>query len=148
MVVVSDLVDDVNNIHPINKHDVGLRLANWALSDHYHQQGIAYKNPVYKSMEIANDKAVLSFENVPTGLICKGKTITEFFIAGSDKIFYPAIVKIERDKLVVSAKQVFAPVAVRFSFNNTSIGNIFNTEGLPVTPFRTDTWEVDRSKLF
>lgn len=148
MVVVSDLVDDVNNIHPINKHDVGLRLANWALADHYNHSGLTYKNPVYKNIEIFKDKAIISFNNVPSGIICKGKTVTEFFIAGADKIFYPATVKIEKDKLVVSAKQVLAPVAVRFSFNNTAIGNIFSTEGLPVTPFRTDNWEVDRSKLF
>ncbi len=69
-------------------------------------------------------------------------TATEFLIAGSDQNFLPAEVKLEKDKIVVSNKQITNPVAVRFSFSNTGMSNVFNKEGLPVIPFRTDNWEV------
>ena len=68
-------------------------------------------------------------------------------IAGEDKIFYPAEAKIEIDKLLVWSKQVKKPVAVRYAFGNTAIGNIFSLNGLPLTAFRTDNWQVDTSKI-
>ncbi len=145
MIVIADLVSDVKNIHPVNKHDVGYRLANWALAETYHKSGIVYRSPVYKEMTIKKNKAVFSFDNVRTTLISKDKTVTELYIAGADKIFYPAQSKIEKDKLIVWSKVVTAPVAVRYAFGNTSIGNLFSSEGLPVTPFRTDNWQVDTS---
>ena len=67
MVVVTDLVDNINDIHPKNKHDVGLRLANWALAETYKQKNIAYKNPMYKSKTTNKDQIILSFDNVPKG---------------------------------------------------------------------------------
>lgn len=146
MVVVTDLVDDTTDIHPKNKHDVGYRLANWALAETYHKSGIVYKSPAYRGMEIQKDKATLFFDNAPNGLMTKDKNITALYIAGADKIFYPATAKIENDKLIVSAKQVPQPVAVRFSFTNAGVGNLFSNEGLPVAPFRTDDWELDTSK--
>lgn len=142
MVVVTDLVDDTTDIHPKNKHDVGYRLANWALSETYHKTGIVYKSPVYKSMEVQKDKAIISFDNVPTGLMMKDKNATALFIAGVDKIFHPAMAKIENDKLIAWSKDVPQPVAVRFSFTNAGVGNIFSKEGLPVAPFRTDDWDL------
>lgn len=147
MAVISDLVADTNNIHPTNKRDVGLRLANWALAQTYHKDGIVYKSPIYKSISIQKDKAVIDFDNAGTGLMAKDKKITELFIAGEDKIFYPAEAKIDNDKLVVWSKQVKQPVAVRYEFSNTGIGNLFGKEGLPVAPFRTDDWEVDTSTI-
>ena len=90
MVVITDLVADTNNIHPINKHDVGYRLANWALAETYNQQGIAYKSPMYKSMTVNKDKAIISFDNVLKGLTIKGGNVRELYIAGNDKIFFPA----------------------------------------------------------
>ncbi len=142
MVVVSDITGDTTDIHPRNKKDVGARLANWALSETYHKNGIVYKNPVYKSIEVKKDKAVISFDNVPNGLLSKDKKIAAVWIAGEDRIFYPADAKIENDKLIVSSKSVKAPAAVRFSFSNAAVGNLFSKEGLPVVPFRTDDWEV------
>jgi len=144
MVVVSDLVDDTADIHPKNKHDVGYRLANWALAETYHKTGIFYKSPVYKSMSVNKDKAVISFDNARNGLMTKDKKITTLFIAGADRNFYPAEGIIQGDKLIVWSKSVKQPVAVRFSFSNTAIGNIFSKEGLPVAPFRTDDWAVEQ----
>jgi sialate O-acetylesterase len=145
MVVVTDLVNDTNNIHPTNKHDVGFRLANWALAKTYNKQGIDYKSPLYKSMEVQKGKAIIRFEDDNIGLYSKGKEIKEVFVAGEDKVFYPAQARLERDKLIVWSKQVKKPVAVRYAFGNTSIGNLFSKGGLPVTAFRTDSWEVDTS---
>lgn len=137
MVVVSDLVADTGNIHPTNKHDVGARLANWALHDTYKKEGIAYRSPMYTNMEVKKDKVYLSFDNA---IAIKGKTVTELYVAGSDKQFYPAEAKLEKDKLVVWSKLVKEPVAIRYQFTNTGIGNLFSKEGLPVVPFRTDSW--------
>jgi len=147
MVVITDLVDDVNNIHPQDKHDVGYRLANWALAETYHKPGIIYKSPVFKAMDVQKGKAIISFENVKSGLQSKSGAITELYIAGSDKIFYPAKAKIDHDKLIVWSKPVPNPIAVRYAFGNTAIGNLFSKEGLPVTAFRTDRWDVDTSAV-
>lgn len=147
MVVITDLVDNIKDIHPQNKIDVANRLANWALAETYKQNITAYKSPVFKNMEITKNKAVLFFDNAPAGFIIKGGgKATEFYIAGEDKNFLPADVKIEKDRIVVFHKQIKNPVAVRFSFSNTAMSNLFSKEGLPVCPFRTDNWEVDTSK--
>ncbi len=148
MVVITDLVDDIKDIHPRKKHEVSKRLAGWALAETYHKEGLVYKSPMYRNMEVNKNKATIYFDNAAGGLILKGpeKKATEFYIAGDDKNFLPADVKIEGDHLVLSSKLVKNPVAVRFSYGNTAIGNIFNREGLPVCPFRTDDWEVDTTK--
>ena len=140
MVVISDLVDDTTNIHPKNKHDVGLRLANWALAETYHLPGIYYKNPGFQGMETKGDKLILSFADAPSGLVVKGGEIHALYIAGEDKVFYPAEGRIQGSRLTVSSRDVKSPVAVRYQFSNAGIGNVFSKEGLPVQPFRTDSW--------
>jgi sialate O-acetylesterase len=142
MVVISDLVTDTTNIHPKNKHDVGIRLANWALGDTYHKEGVVYKNPAFKNMEVKGDKISIRFENAPHGLLIKGTETTALSISGEDKIFYPARGKLEGDQLIVSSPQVKKPVAVRYQFSDAGIGNLSGKEGLPVAPFRTDNWPV------
>lgn len=146
MVVVTDLIDSVTNIHPSNKHDVGLRLANWALAETYNQKNIAYKSPVYKSKTTTNNKITLSFENAGKGLQANGK-ITGFFISGEKEEWLPAEARIEKDKIIVWNDNLSAPVHVRFGFGNTLIGNVFNKEGLPLCPFRTDNWHADQSPV-
>lgn len=143
MVVITDLVADTNDIHPTDKHNVGLRLANWALAETYHQTGITYKSPVFKTLTVENGKAIISFDNVEKGLVIKGGNAKELSIAGSDKVFYPATAVVKNGQLIVSSKMVKQPVAVRFGFGNAAVGNLFSTEGLPVAPFRTDDWTVD-----
>ncbi|TKK64284.1 sialate O-acetylesterase [Ilyomonas limi] len=143
MVVITDLVADTNDIHPTNKHDVGIRLANWALAETYNQQGIAYRSPMYKNMAVDKDKAIITFDNVLNGLAIKGGSAKELYISGSDHIFFPANATVKNGQLVVWSKFVKQPVAVRYGFGNTAEGNIFSTEGLPVAPFRTDDWAVN-----
>jgi sialate O-acetylesterase len=140
MVVISDLVSDTTNIHPKDKHDVGIRLANWALAETYHRSGLFYKNPRFQQMEVNGDKLVLTFTDASGGLMAKGGEVRELFVAGDDRIFYPAVAKIEGSRLVLSSRAVKKPVAARYQFSNAGIGNIFSKEGLPMAPFRTDAW--------
>lgn len=146
MVIVSDLTENVKDIHPRQKKGVGERLANLALAETYHKSVPGYKSPQYRSLEIKKDKAIVYFENAAEGLMIKDNDkkarASEFYIAGEDRNFLPADVKIEGDHVVVSSKDVKNPVAVRFSFSDTGIGNLYSNAGLPVAPFRTDSWEV------
>jgi sialate O-acetylesterase len=147
MVVVSDLVNDTLNIHPSNKKDVGIRLANLALADTYKLKKTGYKSPVFKSFTVEKSNIIIEFDYAETGLTIKGKDPKEIFIADESKVFYPAQVKIKGNKLFVSSKQLKNPKAVRYQFSNAGIGNLFSHAGLPVSPFRTDNWEVDTSKV-
>ena len=140
MVVITDLVTDTTNIHPKNKHEVGYRLAAWALADNYHQKDIVYKSPSLKSFETKGDKLVVYVLDAPGGLQVSGPDVKALFVAGEDKVFYPAQLKIEGDVLIVSSKLVKRPVAVRYQYSSAGIGNIFGKSGLPLAPFRTDKW--------
>jgi sialate O-acetylesterase len=147
VIIITDLVDNINDIHPTNKHDVGLRLANWALGESYGVKSIAYKSPQFQSMEVVKGKAILTFQNAPNGLICNEKTISGFYLSGDKEQWFPAEARIEGNKITVWCKSVPVPAQVRFGFGNTLIGNLFSKEGLPVIPFRTDNWVVDQSAV-
>jgi len=138
MVVISDLVDDVKNIHPKNKLDVGKRLAAFALAETYKQNVGEYKSPAYQSMQVEKGKIRLTFDHAASGLKCTGKSPEKFLIAGDDKNFVPATAKIEGNTIVLSSKLVKVPVAVRFCFDDATMPDVFSTEGLPLAPFRTD----------
>lgn len=140
MVVISDLVNDTTNIHPKDKHDVGDRLAAWALAATYHREGIVHKDPAFRSMEVQGDRAVITCANAPGGLIVRGEPVKGLYVAGEDRIFRPAGTRVEGDRLVIYASGVKKPVAVRYQFSNAGIGNIFGKDGLPLAPFRTDDW--------
>ena len=140
MVVITDLVSDVKNIHPRDKKDVGERLANLALSHTYGKPGFSSQYPIYKSMEVEKGKIKISFDDVEAGLMSKGNPLTEFYIAGADKAFYPANAKISGNNVIVWNNDVKSPIAVRFGFSNAAIPNLFSKNGLPVNIFRTDDW--------
>jgi len=142
MIVINDLVSDVHNVHPADKHHVGLRLANWALADHYNTPGIVYKSPVIKDFHINQNKIIIQVDNAPNGLQLKGEKAAGLFIAGADSIFYPAETVIKKNIIEVWSKQVSKPVTVRYCFSDTAIGNVFSKDGLPLAPFRTDKWPV------
>jgi sialate O-acetylesterase len=141
MVLTSDLVDNINDIHPKMKKEVGERLANYALAETYGLKNIAYKIPMYQSMQVEKDRVRVRFTNAENGLTSKG-ALTEFFIAGEDKKFVPANAKIEGNTVVVWSKEVPKPIAVRFGFRNAAILNLYNKEGVPVNLFRSDDWPV------
>lgn len=140
MVVVSDLVDNIKDIHPKNKLDVGKRLANYALAETYKQNVDAYKSPSFESMKVEKDKVRLTFNNAAAGLKSTGKTPLKFLIAGDDQKFVEATAKIDGSTVILSSKTVKTPVAARFCFDDTSMPDVFSTEGLPLAPFRTDKW--------
>ena len=140
MVVVHDLVGDVKNIHPHNKKDVGLRLANYALAETYGKKQLIYKSPMYKSMVVEKDKIRVSFTDTGAGLMSKGDTLTEFYIAGEDKKFMPALAVIKGNTVLVSNATIQHPVAVRYGFTSAAMPNLFSKDGLPVSLFRTDNW--------
>lgn len=146
MVVTTDLIDSVTNIHPSNKHDVGYRLANWALAETYGKKITGYKSPVYRSKTTNKNKITLSFDHALKGLTAKGE-ITGFFISGVKEEWFPAEARIEKDKITVWSDKIPNPLHVRFGFGNTIIGNVFSKEGLPLCPFRTDNWLVNQSQI-
>jgi sialate O-acetylesterase len=147
MVVISDLVDDVKNIHPQNKKEVGLRLAHLALAKTYNKKEGAFEYPLYKTFAVEKNKIRINFANVTDGLISKNGDPKEFWIAGDDKKFVPAKAKIDKNTILVWSHEVKKPVAVRFGFGNASMPNVFSKEGLPVNLFRTDDWDVDTSAV-
>lgn len=139
MAVLMD-VGEEKSIHPKNKKKVGERLAFWALGKTYGIEGIAYKSPTFKDITIEGSTVTLPFDNVPNGLTSFGKEIILFEIAGEDKKFYPADANLKSKSVVISSVKVPKPVAVRYAFKNFADAELFNTEGIPVSSFRTDEW--------
>ncbi|KAA9346454.1 sialate O-acetylesterase [Larkinella humicola] len=142
MVVTTDLVDNLDDIHPAYKKKVGNRLANWALADTYHQKIDSYKSPQYRSLRIDGNHIWLTFDHAPNGLIARTGVLTEFEIAGADQVFRKARARIKHNTVEVWADSVENPVAVRFAFRDAPEPTLFSAEGLPVIPFRTDDWDL------
>ena len=138
MAVITD-VGEENDIHPRKKGPVGERLALLALKIAYGRDIVAM-GPVFKKMAVEGNRAVLSFDNVGSGLECRGPRLKGFTVAGADRKFQPAEAEIQGDRVVVWSKNVEKPVAVRFGWANYPVGNLWNKSGLPATPFRTDNW--------
>lgn len=136
MVVVSD-IGNIDDIHPKNKKDVGIRLANWALAKTYVQKDVDFSGPVYKNIEITGNKIEVHFDYASNGLVAKDGPLTGFEIAGDDMVFVEAKAKISGNSVIVSAKQVKNPQAVRFAWSNIAEPNLFNKAGLPASCFNT-----------
>ncbi|MBS1563458.1 MAG: sialate O-acetylesterase [Bacteroidetes bacterium] len=136
-------IGEAGDIHPPNKKDVGYRLALQADEIAYHDTRVHASGPVYRSMQIQGNKIILSFTDVRGGLTAKdGTRLQQFAIAGEDKVFYWADAVIEGDKVVVSSDAFKNPVAVRYAWADNPAGcNLYNKDGLPAVPFRTDSWE-------
>lgn len=140
--VITDAGDSLD-IHPRNKTVTGERLAAWALAKQYGKD-VTYSGPLFKTMKVEGNKAVLSFDYADDGLMTPdNEPVKGFIVAGEDRRFYPATALIRGDKLEVSAPQVSVPVAVRYAYCNFFRVNLYNKAGFPATPFRTDTWEPD-----
>lgn len=139
--IVTIDIGEANDIHPKNKLDVGKRMAVWALKDVYGAKLI--DSPEFQKAEIKNDKIILTFTDVGTGLKLKdGDKLDEFAIAGADKKFVWTEAKIVgKNKVEVSSVAVKNPLAVRYAFNNNPRhANLTNDSNLPAAPFRTDDW--------
>ena len=142
------------NIHPYNKQDVGKRLCQWALYDTYGKKDIVPSGPLYKSKKVEGDSIRLLFNYVGNGLMVGKKTgiqqtkelhtgtLKHFSIAGKNKEWFWANATIEDDNVIVKSLNVSNPVAVRYAYAmNPAKANLYNKEGLPAIPFRTDDWE-------
>lgn len=137
-------IGNPTDIHPRNKLDVGKRLAALALRDTYQQQLVA-EGPNFSGMEIKGKQLVLNFNQTGSGLLAKDKYgyLRGFELAGADQQFYYAQARIVNGKVVVEADQVPAPVAVRYGWaDDAGECNLFNKEGFPAAPFRSDNWKM------
>ncbi len=152
MAVITD-IGQANDIHPRNKQDVGDRLARWALHQTYGKKDVVPSGPLYKSHAVKDGAIHLTFDHVGSGLMVGVKngleptapvangTLKRFAIAGEDKKWHWAQAVIEGNTVVVRAEQVPNPVAVRYAYTMNPAGaNLYNKEGLPASPFRTDDW--------
>ena len=138
--VVSVDVGEEKRIHPADKTTISKRLAYWALANTYERKGLAFASPVFKSMKVDKGSIYINFEHTPNGLYTHDKELTSFEIAGEDKVFHQAYAIISGNGVKVWNDQIKNPVAVRYAFKDWAIGHLYNTEGLPVAPFRTDNW--------
>jgi len=140
MAVITD-VGEKDDIHPKKKEPVGARLALAARGIAYGEK-IEYSGPIYKGMKVRGDKAVLRFEHVDGGLEVGDGQLKGFAICGPDKKFVWAKAEIEGDKVMVSSPDVAQPVAVRYGWADFPVVNLWNKEGLPASPFRTDDFPM------
>ena len=111
-----------------------------ALAKTYGLKGFGYESPAYDTLLVSNGIAEVRFKNAENWLTSYGKELAQFEIAGKDKVFYPAKAIIYRSSVMVSSPQVKEPMAVRYAFKDFVVGDLFGTEGLPVSSFRTDNW--------
>ncbi|PCJ57395.1 MAG: hypothetical protein COA79_16130 [Planctomycetota bacterium] len=157
MAVIID-IGEAGDIHPKNKYDVGNRLALWPLAKVYKKE-LVYSGPLYKSQKIEGGKIRLIFDHIGTGLMVGKKVglkptlevkdgkLGHFSIAGEDKKWFWAEAVIDGKDVLVSCKDVKKPIAIRYGFaKNPASANLYNKEGLPASPFRTDDWLLPKIK--
>ncbi|WP_338877381.1 sialate O-acetylesterase (plasmid) [Spirosoma sp. SC4-14] len=135
-------IGDSTNIHPVNKQEVGRRLALAARRVAYNEAEVVSSGPVFKSMTVEGRQVRVTFNEVGTGLTIRDKYgyVRGFSVAGPDHIFHWAKGTLNGNELLLNSEQVPNPVAVRYNWGNTPDGNLYNREGLPAVPFRTDDW--------
>ena len=136
MTVIND-ADDSLDVHPGNKQPVGERLALAARGLVYKEK-IEFMGPIYQSMKVIGNTIELSFTHIGKGLVAKDGGLKDFVITGSDKKFVPATAVIKGNKVIVSAEGINKPEAVRLGWRLCPQVNLYNEEGLPASPFRTD----------
>jgi sialate O-acetylesterase len=151
MVVTTD-IGDFKDIHPPNKQDVGLRLARIALKQVYKADSFVNRTvigPIYRSHRVEGNKVRVKFDHAGNGLKSSDNPeLTEFLICGEDRNFVPAkAVILDVEQIEVWSEQIENPVAVRFAWKDTPSPNLYNSEMLPASPFRTDDWELESAKV-
>lgn len=144
MAVIAD-IGEAGDIHPKNKQEVGRRLALIALHKLYGKK-IPYSGPLLKKWYIKGNEAQLHFDPMGNKLVLQefNKKSGGFTVAGKDQVFYPAEIKQQGNKLIVSAREVAAPVAIRYGWADNPDLVLYNEAGLPASPFRTDNWNLEK----
>jgi sialate O-acetylesterase len=132
-------IGDPLDIHPLNKQEVGRRLALLARNRVY---GLVADDTGPTLAKVVREGATLRvhFANAANGLIAYEQAPQALQLAGADRVFHPAVGRIERDTLMVSSPAVKEPMAVRYAWHNIPAANLYNGAGLPAVPFRTDDW--------
>ena len=133
-------IGDVRDIHPRNKKDVGRRLARLALKRDYGFDTLIDSGPVMEKAEREGNGFRVSFVKSPSPLIAPLNELVGFELAGEDRVFKPADAKIEGNTVIVTSESVSEPVAVRYAWRDAPLAGLFNKEGLPAVPFRSDDW--------
>lgn len=138
MVVTTDLVENLKDIHPSYKWIVAERLARWALAKDYGKTGITYSGPVYKSLSTKGNEVTLEFEHTGSGLTTNDGKAPDWFYVRTKKGRYEKAktITIEGDKVIITHDQLSHPVSIRFAWDETATPNLINKEGLPAIPFR------------
>lgn len=139
---VNDDIADINDIHPRNKKDVGLRLASLALGQTYGKTTFnTLRSPIYKEMSVVGNKIIIRFNFADTGFkTTDGNPPSLFEICGEDKVFYVANAKISGSVIELTSANVLAPVAARMGWSYTRVTNLRTTDNLPVSVFKTYQW--------
>jgi sialate O-acetylesterase len=138
LVVTTDLGES-GDIHPRNKQDVGKRLSLAALRTAYGAD-VFSNGPIYRSMKVDGKQVTINFEASKCGLVCPSGKLNGFAVAGKDRKFVPADAQIKGNTVVVWNDAVSKPAAVRYAWSDDPHANLYNSEGLPAIPFRTDDW--------
>lgn len=134
-------IGDTKDIHPKNKQEVGSRLSLIARAKTYKEE-IAFSGPIYDNYRIEGNKIRIDFKYSDSGLKTKNKEqLKGFAIAGLDHKFHWADARIDGNEVIVSCEEVEIPLAVRYAWSNNPICNLYNADGLPASPFRTDDWQ-------
>lgn len=148
MVVTTDIGNPVN-IHPTNKQEVGKRLSAIALNSIYGTQMVC-NGPSFKSVDFKDNQAMVSFDSIGSGLSTfhQEESVFGFEIAGENQVFYKAKAFLNSDKVVVYSEEVKNPKAVRYAWmGDASSCNLFNKEGFPTVPFRSDDWKTSTTQM-
>jgi sialate O-acetylesterase len=133
-------IGNPEDIHPRDKFDVGLRLARWALAETYGQK-TEESGPLYESFKVEGERVRVRFSHAGGLKTRDGSPPAGFFVAGADRKFVPAEARIDGNAVVIWSKDAPHPVAVRYAWADNPAGNLYNAEGLPASPFRTDDWQ-------
>nr|WP_315158559.1 sialate O-acetylesterase [uncultured Flavobacterium sp.] len=141
-------IGNVNDIHPKNKQDVGKRLALVAEKIIYGTNDIVYSGPSFEKLEVENNQIRIEYNNVGSGIEVKDKYgyVKGFAISGEDKVFKWAKGYLQGNTLILYNETIKKPTAVRYNWGNSPDGNIYNKEGLPAVPFRTDNYPMHYEK--
>lgn len=144
MVVATD-IGNADDIHPTNKQAVGSRLALHAMKNEYGSTKLVASGPIYQSMQVQNSQIEIAFSEIGSGLVASGEgaMLRGFTIADDSQQFFTAQASIHGNKVIVSNKNITHPKAVRYGWvDNPEESNLFNLDGLPASPFRTDNWTM------
>jgi len=137
IVLLTDAGEE-NNIHPIDKKTVADRFLYLALAKTYQQKGFGYCGPIFKSLELNKNEAIVSFDYAESGLTSYGKELVNFEIAGKDTVYVRANAKLTKEgKVVVWSDSVKEPIGVRYAFKDFVVGELYNFMGLPASTFQS-----------